>query len=253
MILASGTRVLHFERIDSTNAEARRLCEAGERGPLWIRADEQTGGRGRLGRNWVSEPGNLYATRLFTTPAGPHAAAQMSLVAALAVHAVVAQLLPHRPAAIKWPNDVLVGGAKICGILAEIVGQSPTTIALGCGINIAHAPQGTPYPVTALAREGATATVETVFQKLDASLLKYMTIWSDEAGFDAIRTLWCDRAIGLGGAVTVRSGAEDTTGIFHGLAPDGALILALADGSHKTIHAGDVRFAAVEALRNATR
>ena len=150
MILASGHRVLHFERIDSTNAEARRLAETGEPGPLWLLADEQTSGRGRLGRNWVSPPGNLYATFLFALSAGLEVAAQVSFVAALAVHDAIAALKPGVDCSIKWPNDVLIGGAKVSGILAEVVGSAPTRIAIGCGVNVAHVPKGTPYPVTFL-------------------------------------------------------------------------------------------------------
>ena len=150
MILATGHPVTHFDRIDSTNLEARRLADEGERGPLWLLADEQTGGRGRLGRNWVSEPGNLYATFLIAIAEGPQAAAQVSFVAALAVHDTVTRLRPGLAARIKWPNDVLIGGAKFCGVLPEVVGTNPTRIAIGCGVNIAHAPEGTPYPVTCL-------------------------------------------------------------------------------------------------------
>ena len=150
MKLPSGHRVLHFERIDSTNAEARRLAEAGGRGPLWIWADEQTGGRGRMGRSWVSEPGNLYATFLFAIATEQQAATQLSFVAALAVHDMAAVLRPEWDVRIKWPNDVLVEGAKFCGILAEVVGTAPTTIAIGCGVNVDHAPQGTAYKVTCL-------------------------------------------------------------------------------------------------------
>ena len=150
MILDTGHPVRHFDRIDSTNLEARRLADDGERGPLWLWADEQTLGRGRLGRSWVSEPGNLYATFLFSIAEGPHAAAQVSFVAALAVHDTVVALRPGLSPAIKWPNDVLIDGAKFCGVLPEVVGANPTRIAIGCGVNIAHAPEGTPYPVTAL-------------------------------------------------------------------------------------------------------
>jgi len=248
-MLASRHRVLHFERIDSTNAEALRLSGTGEQGPLWILADEQTGGRGRLGRSWVSEPGNLYATFLFTTSAGAEAAAQISFVAALAVRDTVAGMLPGRSVAIKWPNDVLVDGAKICGILVEVAANSPTVLALGCGLNVAHSPDNTSYPVTSLARGGAEAKVSGAFHALDRSLSHHLAIWNDGAGFGRIRQLWEQHAIGLGEAVTVQSGSEHITGIFRSLAPDGALILSLANGTLKTIHAGDVRFAAVEALR----
>ena len=178
MILPSGNRVVHFERIDSTNAEAQRLAAGGERGPIWLLADEQTHGRGRLGRSWVSEPGNLYATFVFSIAGGPEVAAQVSFIAALAVHDLVAALLPNSRACIKWPNDVLIGGAKICGLLAEVVAQSPVTIALGCGFNVTHAPAATPYPVTSLADHGLSTSVESVFQELDARFLNRLNIWN---------------------------------------------------------------------------
>jgi biotin-[acetyl-CoA-carboxylase] ligase BirA-like protein len=161
--LPAGHRLVHFERIDSTNAEARRLAEAGETGPLWLWADEQTAGRGRLGRSWVSEPGNLYATFLFSSGAPAGVVGQVGFAAALAVHEIAARLLPGADVKLKWPNDVLIGGAKFCGLLAETIGG---TIALGCGINLASAPSGTPYPVTSLARQGTRADVETLLGML---------------------------------------------------------------------------------------
>jgi BirA family transcriptional regulator, biotin operon repressor / biotin---[acetyl-CoA-carboxylase] ligase len=248
--LATGHRVLHFDRIDSTNAEARRLATGGERGPLWIWADAQTGGRGRLGRHWVSEPGNLYATFLLALAESPAVAAQLGFVAALAVHDAVTALLPTARPLIKWPNDLLIDGAKFCGLLAEIVATSPTTLALGCGINVAHAPADVPYPVTAL---GAALKVESVLQQLDASLSNRLKLWDEGRGFAAIREDWGERAIGIGGVCSAELAGGEVSGTFRGLAADGALLLETADGHTQIIHAGDVRFAAVEALRNHQR
>ena len=242
MKLATGHLVLHYDRIDSTNAEARRLVEQGEQGPLWIVADEQTEGRGRMGRTWVSEPGNLYATFLFSIAAGPQVAAQVSFVAALAVHDMVTAVLPMVRPRIKWPNDVLIDGAKFCGVLSEVVGQTPTRIAIGCGVNVAHAPTGTPYPVTCL---GSSATLERVFQELSSSLSNRLAIWNEGRGFADIREAWCGHALGIHGAVT----ANAETGIFTGLAADGALLLRRADGSTIAIHSGEVTFAALADLR----
>ena len=246
LILATGHPVRHFDRIDSTNLEARRLSHEGERGPLWILADEQTLGRGRLGRSWVSEPGNLYATFLFAIAEGPQAAAQVSFVAALAVHDTVTALKPALSPRIKWPNDVLIGGAKFCGVLPEVVGDSPTRIAIGCGVNIARAPEGTPYPVTAL---GADLAVPTVLAELDASLTRRLAQWDEGRGFSAIRADWATRSLGLGGGVTASAGTRKLTGTFTGLAADGALLLADADGTITPIHSGEVSFAELEALR----
>lgn len=246
MILATGHPVRHFDRIDSTNLEARRLAQDGERGPLWLLADAQTLGRGRLGRSWVSDPGNLYATFLFSITQGPHLAAQVSFVAALAVHDMVTSLRPDLSPRIKWPNDVLIGGAKFCGVLPEVVGDNPTRIAIGCGVNLAHAPEGTPYPVTALGKDLA---VGTALNDLDASLTRRLAQWDEGRGFASIRADWAACALGIGGAVTATSGTKQTTGIFRGLAADGALILEEADGSRIPIHSGEVSFAELEALR----
>lgn len=243
MKLPSGHRVIHFERIDSTNSEARRLAEAGERGPLWIWSDEQTVGRGRLGRTWVSEQGNLYVTCLFQTAAPAAAAAQISFVAAIAVHELASQLLPKVGFFLKWPNDILMDGAKFCGLLAEVVDTNPTRIALGCGINLAHAPSGTPYPVAAL---GSQFTPDSVLQKLAVSLWHWLEIWDEGRGFAAIRAAWLERAVGVGKEVSVNG----LTGRFEGLAEDGALLVKLADGTQKQVHAGEVRFADIEKMRS---
>ena len=246
MRLPTGHPVRHFDRIDSTNLEARRLADDGERGPLWLVADEQTLGRGRMGRSWVSEPGNLYATFLFAIAGGPQAAAQVSFVAALAVHDTVTRLRPELAPRIKWPNDVLIGGAKFCGVLPEVVGDNPTCIAIGCGVNLAHAPEGTPYPVTAL---GANLAVATVLAELDACLTRRIAQWDEGRGFAMIRSDWAARALGMGGAVSATAGTKHVTGTFKGLAADGALLLGLSDGSVTPIHSGEVSFAELEALR----
>src|SRR4051794_10672274 len=116
---AASARVVAYEVLASTNAQALALARQGERGPLWISARTQTAGRGRRGRVWVSQPGNVYATLLLTAPAPGQYWPQLSLVAALAVHdAVVGAAPPLAPVlAIKWPNDLLLSGAKFAGIL----------------------------------------------------------------------------------------------------------------------------------------
>jgi BirA family biotin operon repressor/biotin-[acetyl-CoA-carboxylase] ligase len=249
LILPTGHPVRHFDRIDSTNSEARRLAEKGECGPLWLLADEQTVGRGRLGRSWVSEPGNLYATFLFSLADSAGAASQISFVAALAVHDMVGELRPGLVTRIKWPNDVLVGGSKFCGILPEVVGVNPPRVAVGCGINVAHAPTGTPYPVTAL---GADLGRDAVLAALDRHLMVRLQQWDQGRGFSSIREDWCKSALGLGECVRVRVGDEQRMGLFKGLALDGALIMQEPDGSEFLVHAGEVFFEQLERLRHKT-
>ncbi|CAN5519488.1 biotin--[acetyl-CoA-carboxylase] ligase [soil metagenome] len=243
---SGGVRVIHFETIDSTNAEAHRRAGAGERGPLWIIADRQTAGRGRLGRGWVSEPGNLYATHLFTIAATPAVATQVSFVAALAVCDMVAELLPPdsrvRPR-LKWPNDVLLDGAKFSGLLPETVHAEAgrITLALGCGINLAHAPEGTLYPVTSLARHGVLITPGKAISPFSGVLLGWLKIWDEGRGFALIRAAWLERAAHLGSEMIAHRQNVEISGRFEGLAADGAMILTLSDGTSRMIHAGEVQ------------
>ncbi len=241
-----SARLIHFEAIDSTNAEAHRLAKEGQRGPLWIVSDLQSQGRGRLGRQWVSEPGNLYATFVFTLQGSALAASQIGFVAALAIHDTAAAVLPRgaRPLRIKWPNDVQLDGAKFAGILPETVAQSADahlTVALGMGVNIAHAPEGTPYPVTALARHGARITPCECLDILDRSLQRWLTAWQEGRGFADIRKAWLAHAAGLGQEFHATVNQNEVRGKFTDLSDDGAMILALSDGSLKQIHSGEVR------------
>ena len=200
-----------------------------------------------MGRGWVSEPGNLYATFLFAMATNQQAATQLSFVAALAVHDMVVALRPGWHPRIKWPNDVLVDGAKFCGILAEVVGTAPTALAIGCGVNVDHAPQGTAYKVTYInSTRGMGSTVESVLQHLDLTLSNRLQLWDEGRGFPAIREAWLASAYGAGGQVAASGGVSGT---FTSIAADGALIVTLADGTTRQIHSGEVRFAELERLR----
>src|SRR5882672_7909582 len=121
MASAAGVRLISHEVLISTNTEALALARAGERGPLWVTAARQSAGRGRRGRTWVSEAGNLFASLLLADPAPPEHWPELSLVAALAIHDAVAEIAPPLRAqlAIKWPNDVLLARKKFAGILVE--------------------------------------------------------------------------------------------------------------------------------------
>src|SRR5262249_38025483 len=149
----AGVRHLAHETLGSTNAEALALARAGERGPLWITSTSQSAGRGRRRHQWVSPPGNLYATLLLTQPSLPERAAQLSFVAALALHGAVATCAPKLSPAlkVKWPNDLLVGQAKVAGILIEGESEPLFSVAIGIGVNCVSHPSNTAYPATDLA------------------------------------------------------------------------------------------------------
>ncbi|HYD29149.1 biotin--[acetyl-CoA-carboxylase] ligase [Brevundimonas sp.] len=240
--------VLLLDQTDSTNAEARRRAEAGEAGPLWIVARRQTGGRGRRGRAWASETGNLFATLLTITPRPPAEAAQVTFLAALAVADLLDAFVPPSLVTIKWPNDVMLAGDKASGILVES-GAHPgggLWLAVGIGVNLAHAPAGTERPATALVHHlrgdvGAPPSVEAAAARLAEAFAIWTGRW-ETLGFEPILDAWRARTSGLDGPATARLGHETVKGRAEGVAPDGALKLRLADGSLRLISAGDVFF-----------
>lgn len=240
---AAGVRLITHDAIGSTNAEALRLARGGDRGPLWVTARSQTAGRGRRGRGWVSEPGNLYASLILTDPAPPERLAELSFVAALALHDAVGGRVPGLASrlVLKWPNDLLIDRNKFAGILVEGEGR---TVVIGIGVNCVHHPDGTEFPATDLAAAGVRATPESLFAPLTATMTVRLAQWNRGAGFAAIRADWLARAAGLGKAIRVRSGDGEVAGLFDTIDESGRLVLRLADGTMQTAAAGDVFLAA---------
>lgn len=230
------------EVIDSTNEEARRVIAAGRASPGWIAAREQTAGRGRLSRTWISTPGNLFASALFPLARGVAEAAELPFVAALAVAEAAERLVPGLQARLKWPNDVRVNQAKLSGILIESVTQSAQVWAIvGIGINVRHAPDSLGQQVTSLASQGAAPGVnaETALEALREAFTAARILHSQ--GFDLILNHWLARAEALGERIVVGLPAGPVEGIFDGLEPDGALRLLRDDGQLSRVSAGDVR------------
>ncbi|WP_332768025.1 biotin--[acetyl-CoA-carboxylase] ligase [Phenylobacterium sp.] len=234
-----------YDELDSTNAEARRRAEAGEGGPVWITALVQTAGRGRRGRSWQTASGNLAATLLLTTnkPAGE--AAQISFVAALAAADLAETCLGAGAARLKWPNDVLVHGRKAVGILVEsgVRPDGALWLAVGIGINLAHAPQDVERPATAFA-EHMTVPPPSPLDALEVLATRFehwRSAWARE-GFAPIAKGWTAKAHGLGEACEARLPNQTIRGVALGLDSDGALRLKLDDGAILRITAGDVFF-----------
>lgn len=222
--------------VGSTNDEARDLVArlgAGEGTLVW--ADEQSGGRGRRGRVWTSPPGNLYCSLILKPDVPLMRAAELGFVAALALHDLAQWAAPLANVRLKWPNDVLADGAKISGILLEAL--EPAGVVLGLGVNIASAPEGTPYPAAALSKWRADLTVEAALERLMPKLWDLYELWRGQ-GFLPIRDLWLASARGLGEPIEVRLEDRTLSGIFTGLDEQGALIL---DGAARIL-AGDVFF-----------
>lgn len=202
-----------------------------------MRAERQTAGRGRRGRPWVPLPGNLFASALVLPQAGEGPAQQLSFVAALALEAALRDYVPTDRLALKWPNDVLLDGGKVAGILLE---RSGAAVVIGFGGNLADAPADVEGRAVSVAGQGLAAPAAGVFvETLAAKLTEWRQRWTHD-GFATIRAAWLARATGLGAPITVRLGDRELAGVFTGLAADGALELKCADGSLTTIYAGEV-------------
>lgn len=235
-------RIVACDQIDSTNSEAMRRALAGEMGPLWITANAQTRGRGRSGRSWSSPHGNLYATLLFRPGCKPDLVHQLSLLAGVAVHEAIDSVGPLPGLRLKWPNDVLVGAAKLAGILSEsVVGQDAEPLAmLGIGLNLASSPTDTHRSATSLAAYGLTLAPSAALQAIHEALFRWLAVWEGGLGFAAIRTAWLERAGPLGATLTINAGKGRIEGRFAGLDADGSLLLKDPGGHEHRFSFGDV-------------
>lgn len=237
-----ATPVVRFDTVGSTNQEA--LAQAGGLAPGWFVAERQTLGRGRRGRPWTSEPGNLYASLLLVDAGPPAQQPELCFVAALALYDAVRAITGIDPLRIglKWPNDVMIDGAKLAGILLEGAvgpgGRAATVI--GFGVNCAHHPADTPYPTTDLSAAGYPSDPPAMLAALDAAMRERLDEWDRGRGFLRTREAWLQRASGLGRAATVRTGGREVEGVFEALDFSGAMVLRRADGVRETFSAGDV-------------
>lgn len=215
----------------STNDDVAALARAGAAEGTWLRANRQTGGKGRQGRAWVSPPGNLYASTLVRMQPEDPPAPTLALVAAVAMHEIVAIYAPA--VRIKWPNDLLFDGAKLAGILLEREGDA---VILGFGVNLAHHPQGLERPATSLTALAGMAPEPAPFLEILArNFSRWLARWRQE-GPAGIGGAWLAAAHPIGTPLSTPEGE----GLFEGLDRAGALRLRLADGSLRVIHAGDV-------------
>ncbi len=243
--------------VASTNEEALRLAAQGEAGGLWVVAEAQAKGRGRGGRGWSSPPGNLYASHLLRLTCPLTTAQQLTLLAPVALFDAVAVLLGH-PAhstdklRLKWPNDLLVDGAKVSGILLEsaMATGGGLVLVMGLGLNLASHPPGLDQAATHLHEQGSQATPEQALAALAGAMARWLTRWDQGRGFAAIRAAWLERAGPIGEVLRVRVSADPAVprveGTFAGLDAAGALLLNHADGSRSVHIQGDVALGAAD-------
>ena len=241
------------------------LARSGVGEGVWLRAERQLSGRGRMGRDWVSPVGNFFGSTVVRLRPTDPAPATLALVAAVALEQAVSTFLSSPIAAyvvspspnweregartaqpggkgedglvLKWPNDLLINGAKLSGILLE---RAEDAVVVGIGVNLAHHPDLPDRPTTSLAAQGTPVDSTQFAETLDESFTLWLARWRGE-GLAPIRQRWLDRAHPVGTALTAclpDGTAQD--GLFDGLDADGALILRLADGDRRVIHAADV-------------
>ena len=227
----------------STNADLAARAAAGEalREGHWLVANRQTAGRGRQGRAWFDGTGNFMGSSWVERRAGDPAPGTLALAAGLAVHEAVAPLIPppHR-AVLKWPNDVLVGGAKLCGILLEGSGQG---VIVGIGVNLAQAPAVEERETLALSAFGPAPDRDLFAETLARCFAQELDRWRT-FGLEPLVRRWLLAGHSVGTPLLVgEPGEVPLSGTFAGLAADGALQLRLVDGTTRAIHAGEVRLA----------
>lgn len=236
-------RYISLGAVTSTSDICFENAREGAASGLWVLAESQTGGRGRRGRAWVSEPGNFYASLLLIDDGQPDLSV-LPLAIAVAISRAIDHILPQSAprTQVKWPNDILIEGQKICGMLLEVqmLQNGLRACVLGCGVNMAHHPSEALYPTCATQTYGADATPEQLLSYVMAEVTDILDIWDNGKHISAIRKLWLEKAAGVGQLIEVRLPSKSFSGLFVGLAQNGNLILKRDDGTELQIAAGDV-------------
>ncbi len=245
--LPKDFRLVEMDEVDSTNEEAKRLAGVGARDGTLIWAHGQTAGRGRRGREWVSERGNLFVSFVLRPDCAPLQAAQLTFVAALAVRDMLSAYMPGEDdIQCKWPNDLLVGGRKISGILLESSTAENGIVdwlVLGVGVNLRHHPDiGGRHAATSLVAEGAgEVAASSALERLAHAFAERRGQWL-AGGFAAVRNAWLEHAYGLGQTACIKLEGASHSGSFLGIDDSGALRLKGDGCAERLFAAGEVTF-----------
>lgn len=244
----AGAPLVHLAETGSTNAEAMARALSGATLPFWLMADRQIAGKGRSGRVWVSAEGNLQISLALRLTCAPAVAAQLSLVAGVAVAEALRKIAPELAGGLhlKWPNDILLGHAKLGGILVETAsgGAGAGLIAIvGIGVNVALAPAIEGRAVTSLASNGHHTSVSSAVAALREVMDRALVLWEEGRGFSSVRARWLEAALPLGTPLRVHTGQDAAEGAFAGLDEDGAMLLDELGGGRRRFTFGDVTLA----------
>ncbi|WKA31646.1 biotin--[acetyl-CoA-carboxylase] ligase [Bradyrhizobium roseum] len=252
--IAAGYRLVAFDQAGSTNSEAMAHARRGGPGSTWFVTTLQTAGRGRRQRTWVAPRGNLASSVLEVMDVTPAVAATMGFAFGLAHEAALQRVSVEANLRLagsdrlqyllKWPNDILVRGQKLCGLLveAEAMMDGRLAVVAGIGTNIIAAPEGTPTPAVSLAGLGVHVSGEELFAALSEAWVEFCGIWDNGRGFREIRKLWLERAFGVGKPVAIQTGTAKLEGTFDTIDEAGCLIVRTADGRRMPITTGEVYF-----------
>ena len=260
-----GYRLFSFETVGSTNVEAMKAARGGEAGPAWFVSGHQSQGRGRRGRAWQTEPGNLAASLLLTLDHSPQRMATLGFVAGLSLSDALAVAAPDARIAtaldgaagkgnvrfeLKWPTDLIAGGAKLAGIMleSELLEGGRSALVTGIGVNVISAPTDVPYPATCLRDLGSMLDAPALFRALSDAWMENYELWEAADGIAGVRAKWLARAAGIGGPVAVRIGERIVRGTFESLDSDGRLLIREAGGGEVAVAAGEVHFGAVASV-----
>ena len=241
--LLNDYHLLSYEKLDSTNEEAKRLAEGGSSHGAVVWAKEQSDGRGRMGRDWVSDEGNLFVSFLLS----PHEKKNLSNIIYITSCAIQKTLDAvfegKKPVKFKWPNDVIVDGKKLGGVLIEkIEANDQTWLIVGIGINVNSAPENVMYPATSLVDSGVEIiSAKIVLTRLIHHFIEEYDEWIKSSAAGSI-SHWKENLEGIGQMVEVAIPGKIMAGKFHDVDEHGNMILELADGRREVVTSADVFF-----------
>jgi len=244
--LSPGVNLYIYDTLPTTMVEARRYADEGAPSGTVVVALQQSLGRGRLGRTWVSDPGNLYATFILRPRIQIKEAGKLSLIVGLALKKVLETYIDSSRIKLKWPNDALIDSQKIAGILIEMIpGTEEGTFALlvGIGINVLHYPQEVRYPATSLSEQGIQIDPLQLIQPLQTELVRLVDDFV-HGKYPGWTQDWMNAAYGVNGPVSLFQETDTpmASGTFSGIDSNGSLLIRDEMGDEKAYYVGDVVF-----------